>query len=87
MVMKDKLVKTHHKAIYYTARKMALVIVAAMSFVCAVFIPTYIVATAHKSNAPIHAEENSLVNENNDESESLETYEEFEQSSQEGLDQ
>ena len=77
MVMKDKLVKTHHKAMYYTVRKVALVAIAAASFVCAVFIPTYIVATAHRGNSAIHAQENSVeVVDQNQESESLETYEE-----------
>ena len=83
MVMKDKLVKTHHKAMYYTVRKMALIIMAAASFVCAVFIPTYIVATSHKSNSAMHAQENSDVLENTQESESLETYEQSQAGDQE----
>lgn len=76
MVMKDKLVKTHHKAMYYTVRKVALVAIAAASFASAVFIPTYIVATSHQSNSAIHAEETSVEANNNQESELLETYEE-----------
>ena len=77
MVMKDKLVKTHHSAMYYTVRKLAVVIMAAASFICAVFIPTYIFATSHKGNSAIHAQENSAeVVEENQESELLETYEE-----------
>ena len=87
MVMKDKLVKTNHKPIYYTARKLAVAIVAGVSFACAVFIPTYIFATSQKGNSAIHAEETSGEEIQNTESESTESYEQYQESDQEQSDQ
>ena len=44
MVMKDKLVKNHHKGIYFTLRKATLVILASATFAVAIVVPTYIVS-------------------------------------------
>ena len=42
MVMKDKLVKNHHRGIYYRMRKMSLFILAGFTFAAAIVVPTYI---------------------------------------------
>jgi len=61
MVMKDKLVKNHHKGIYFTLRKMTLVLVASATFVVAVVVPTYIVSTLSKNKKAGIAEEEPAV--------------------------
>ena len=42
MVMKDKLVKYHHKGMYYRFRKIGICVLAAISLGTIVAVPTYI---------------------------------------------
>ena len=42
MVMKDKLVKFHHKGMYYRFRKLGIVFLAVISLGTVVAVPTYI---------------------------------------------
>ena len=42
MVMKDKLVKFHHKGMYYRFRKLGIVFLAVISLGTIVAVPTYI---------------------------------------------
>ena len=61
MVMKDKLVKNHHKGIYFTLRKMTLILLASATFAVAVVVPTYIVSTLGKDKKAGIAEEEPAV--------------------------
>ena len=82
MVMKDKLVKNHHKGMYYRMRKATLVILASFTFAAAIVVPTYISATSHRNATTGYAaekgseQENSEVVENENESENSQ-YEEY----------
>lgn len=59
MVMKDKLVKNHHKGIYYRVRKMTLSILAGFTFAAAIIVPTYITASLKRNTTTGLAAENS----------------------------
>ena len=56
MVMKDKLVKFHHKGMYYRFRKLGIVFLALISIGTIVAVPTYI-TFREISNQAQHAEE------------------------------
>ena len=56
MVMKDKLVKFHHKGMYYRLRKLGIVFLAVISIGTIVAVPTYI-TFREMSNQAQHAEE------------------------------
>ena len=56
MVMKDKLVKFHHKGIYYKFRKLGFVLLAVISLGTIVAVPTYI-TMREINNQAVHAEE------------------------------
>ena len=56
MVMKDKLVKFHHKGMYYRFRKLGIVFLAVISIGTIVAVPTYI-TFREMNNQAQHAEE------------------------------
>ena len=56
MVMKDKLVKFHHKGMYYRFRKLGICFLAAVSLGTIVAVPTYI-TFREITNQAQHAEE------------------------------
>ena len=56
MVMKDKLVKFHHKGMYYRFRKLGIFFLALISIGTVVAVPTYI-TFREMSNQAQHAEE------------------------------
>ena len=56
MVMKDKLVKFHHKGLYYRFRKLGIVFLAFISIGAVVAVPTYITFREITNHAQ-HAEE------------------------------
>ena len=58
MVMKDKLVKFHHKRMYYAFRKVGFALLAIVSVGTIVAVPTYI-TMREISNQAQHAEEES----------------------------
>ena len=66
MVMKDKLVKFHHRGMYYRLRKIGFVLLAVISIGTIVAVPTYITMREMTNNAQ-HAEEEqpSLLEEEN----------------------
>lgn len=81
MVMKDKLVKNHHKGMYYRMRKATIFILASFTLAVAIVVPTYISSKTHNNPATGYAAEK--VNDSseeevveNQESENSE-YEEF----------
>ena len=59
MVMKDKLVKFHHKGMYYRFRKLGIVFLALISIGTIVAVPTYI-TFREISNQAQHAEEEQV---------------------------
>ncbi|MCR5505394.1 MAG: hypothetical protein K6F07_00140 [Bacilli bacterium] len=63
MVMKDKLVKNHHKGIYFTMKKWTLILLASATFIVAVVVPTYIMANIQANKTAGIAEEEPSVNE------------------------
>ena len=76
MVMKDKLVKTHHKGPYYTMKKISIGLLALASVTFIIAIPTYIMQS-NNSGKKINAEETtSEKTETNSEEEVIE-YEEY----------
>ena len=64
MVMKDKLVKFHHKGMYYRFRKLGIVFLALVTVGTVVAVPTYITFREITNHAQ-HAEEenNELLEE------------------------
>jgi len=56
MVMKDKLVKFHHKGMYYRFRKLGIVFLALVTVGTVVAVPTYITFREITNHAQ-HAEE------------------------------
>ena len=58
MVMKDKLVKTNHKASYYMMKKLSVILLAVVSAAFVIAVPTYIVSNANKNKLSL-AEENT----------------------------
>lgn len=64
MVMKDKLVKFHHKGLYYRFRKLGIVFLALITIGTVVAVPTYI-TFREITNQAQHAEEenNELLEE------------------------
>ena len=72
MVMKDKLVKTNHKAGYYLAKQIGIVLLGVFSLGFVIAVPTYI-STNSKKKATAIAEENiTEVTEDKDSGESVE---------------
>lgn len=65
MVMKDKLVKTNHKASYYFMKKVSIIALAVVAGAFAIAVPTYIVQNSLNNKTAL-AEENK-EEENNDE--------------------
>lgn len=65
MVMKDKLVKTNHKAFYYFMKKVGFFLFAVGTIAPLIAIPTYINYKFNTTNQPNNAEE--VVEENNQE--------------------
>ena len=79
MVMKDKLVKTHHKGGYYLVKKVSVVLFILACFSFAVAVPTYIIQNSKTRKQRGLAEENTIsesVNEEESES-SSEEYESY----------
>lgn len=78
--MKDKLVKNHHKGMYYRIRKATLVILASFTFAAAIVVPTYIFAISQKNTATGYAAENQTqdssetVDENQESEKQYETF-------------
>ncbi len=65
MVMKDKLVKTNHKASYYFMKKVSIIALAVVAGAFAIAVPTYIVQNSLNNKTAL-AEENK-EEENKDE--------------------
>ena len=61
MVMKDKLVKNHHKGIYFTLKRWTLVLLASATFIVAIVVPTYIAAHMTVGKQASVAEEEPAV--------------------------
>ena len=57
MVMKDKLVKTNHKASYYFMKKVSVIALAVVAGAFAIAVPTYIVQNSLNNKTAL-AEEN-----------------------------
>ena len=57
MVMKDKLVKTNHKASYYFMKKISIIALAVVAGAFAIAVPTYIVQNSLNNKTAL-AEEN-----------------------------
>ncbi len=57
MVMKDKLVKTNHKASYYFMKKISVIALAVVAGAFAIAVPTYIVQNSLNNKTAL-AEEN-----------------------------
>ena len=79
MVMKDKLVKTHHKGSYYLIKKISIALFVLACFTFAVAVPTYIIQNSQTKKQRGLAEENTIsesVNEEENES-SSEEYESY----------
>ncbi len=76
MVLKDKLVKTHHKGIYYRTRKIVIGVLCGFTLCAAIVVPTYISSVVRNNRAAGLAEEDTRSNEVVEESESSE-YEEY----------
>lgn len=76
MVMKDKLVKTNHKAPYYLMKKISIGLLAIASMTFAIAVPTYIIHASKTKNSIGLAEENTseVVEEELSENESYESY-------------
>ena len=58
MVMKDKLVKTNHKASYYVTKKISIIALAIVCGAFAIAVPTYIIQNSQKKSNAL-AEENT----------------------------
>ena len=78
MVMKDKLVKNHHKGMYYRMRRATIILLASFTFAAAIVVPTYIFATSQKNTATGFAAEKVEVNDNSEAVEENEKSEENE---------
>lgn len=75
--MKDKLVKTNHKASYYFMKKASVVALAVVCGAFAIAVPTYIIQNSLKNTTALAEEnkENEEKNENGGEEETIyETY-------------
>ena len=57
MVMKDKLVKTNHKASYYFMKKISVIALAVVAGALAIAVPTYIIQNSLNNKTAL-AEEN-----------------------------
>lgn len=57
MVMKDKLVKTNHKASYYFMKKISVIALAVVAGAFAIAVPTYIIQNSLNNKTAL-AEEN-----------------------------
>ena len=71
MVMKDKLVKTNHKASYYFMKKISVIALAVVAGAFAIAVPTYIVPNSLNNKTALaeenKAEENKTDNSGEDE--------------------
>ena len=75
--MKDKLVKTNHKASYYFMKKASVVALAVVCGAFAIAVPTYIIQNSLKNTTALAEEnkENEEKNENGGKEETIyETY-------------
>ncbi len=57
MVMKDKLVKTNHKASYYFMKKASVVALAVVCGAFAIAVPTYIIQNSAKNTTALAEED------------------------------
>ena len=76
MVMKDKLVKTHHKGPYYTMKKISIGLLALASVTFIIAIPTYIMQS-NNSGKKINAEETTSEKTETSSEEEVIEYEEY----------
>ena len=78
MVMKDKLVKNHHKGIYYRTRQILVGSAVAIGVGAMVAVPTYITINQNEQ-LRVKAQEVEVVedNENNEQNEELNNLESF----------
>ena len=71
MVMKDKLVKTNHKASYYLMKKVSVIALAVVAGAFAIAVPTYIVQNSLNNKTALakenKEEENKTDNSGEDE--------------------
>ena len=77
MVMKDKLVKTNHKASYYFMKKISIIALAVFSGAFVIAVPTYIISKSAKNKMSLAEENTSEVEETQNGGEEEVTYETF----------
>ncbi len=77
MVMKDKLVKTHHKGPYYTMKKISIGLLALASVTFIIAIPTYIVQSSNSGKKIGIAEETTSEKTETSSEEEVIEYEEY----------
>ena len=77
MVMKDKLVKTNHKASYYFMKKISIIALAVFSGAFVIAVPTYIISKSNKNTMGLAEENTNEVEENENGGEEETTYETY----------
>ena len=75
MVMKDKLVKTNHKASYYFMKKASVVALAVVCGAFAIAVPTYIIQNSAKNTTALAEEDKEQENKNENGGEDTTVYE------------
>ena len=77
MVMKDKLVKTNHKASYYFMKKASVVALAVVCGAFAIAVPTYIIQNSAKNTTALAEEDKEQENKNENGGEDTTVYESY----------
>ena len=77
MVMKDKLVKTNHKASYYFMKKTSVILLAVVSAAFVIAVPTYIISNSNKNKLSLAEENTEEVEETVNSGEGQPDYETF----------
>ena len=77
MVMKDKLVKTNHKASYYFMKKISIIALAVFIGAFVIAVPTYIISKSTKNKMSLAEENTSEVEETQNSGEEEVPYETF----------
>lgn len=77
MVMKDKLVKTNHKASYYFMKKASVVALAVVCGAFAIAVPTYIIQNSAKNTTALAEENKEEENKNENGGEDTTVYESY----------
>ena len=77
MVMKDKLVKTNHKASYYFMKKASVVALAVVCGAFAIAVRTYIIQNSAKNTTALAEEDKEQENQNENGGENETIYESY----------